>query len=352
VALLDRLEPDHLHLVVLGPGRGEAIAVRVPPTYWLAVDSAEVATPSGYVPAFRLLEQLEFKSAALVLTHPHRDHTAGFAELVNEHQHGPIGCSRCWTGLDAPASDPDDADAVLVRGRTEAAIAAVQDRWARQPDTEWDLVQGAVRELGDARVRVLYPDAEAVERYRMRGGDENALSSPLLIEWRGARILLGADLPRAQWSAVERAGIAAPLSDHHTLKIPHHGSKRSLHGVFAAAAESERLRPWVLAPWTRLTGPPTFTDHGDVAALLTWTTELHFTCISRRLRVDLKGGDRITRSEIAESIERNRFGDDLVLELEQGPRDETESWIVVSIAPDGSSKIDYGRDARVVVSES
>jgi hypothetical protein len=325
----------------------------VPPDRWLAVDSAELATPAGHVPAFRLLQVLGFKSDALVLTHPHLDHARGFAELVNEHGAGPIGASRCWSELRPTGPEPDDAQEVLALGAAEAAIAAIQDRWYREPATQWHLVQGSTIEVGDARVSVLYPDPAAIERFVTRGGgNPNTISSPLLVEWNETRLLLGADLPRAQWAALERLGLQPPLADHDGLKLPHHGSKRSLHPVFAAAPTMERHRPWIVAPWTRAQGPPTFVEGGDVAALLTWTTELHFTCISRALRMDLRAGDRITRGELSDSIERIRFGDEFVLEIERLPEDESGSWVAVAIAPDGAAELHYGNDAVVVVTDT
>ena len=272
------------------------------------------------------------RSSALVLTHPHRDHTRGFAELVGAHSVGPIGCSACWLELDDSPGDSPDAEDVLARGGTEAALAAIQDRWERDENTKWELQATSSQLVGDARVTVLYPDQRAVDRFRERRGDANQLSSPLLIEWRSRRLLLGADLPRAQWTAVRDNGYGVDLERHDGLKLPHHGSRRSLHRSFAEAPTLDRL--WALAPWNRDAGPPSLQAGGDLDALLEYVEEVHFTTILRQLRTRLQGGDRVQRLELEALISRMRFAG-LPLEVIGVEPSESEAWVAFAFDDSG-----------------
>jgi beta-lactamase superfamily II metal-dependent hydrolase len=335
-------------VIVVGPGAGEAVFARIPPNNWLAIDSTEVRASTGYTSAYSLLESLGFSSAAILLTHPHIDHSQGFGELVSQHASGPIGCSTCWAELREAGAGSADAERVLNLGTAEAALAAIQDRWEREPSTRWDLVQGSTISIGDARVTVLYPDDDAIERFTRRGGDANTVSSPVLLEWFDARIVLGADLPRAQWAKVAAQDPNPDLARHNGLKVPHHGSKRSLHQSFAEPS-SVADRKWVVAPWTRSQGPPRFADGGDVDALLSWTGELHFTCIPRAMSIDLQPGDRISRSEVEQFVERIRFGTDIVLEVVDVDPPDSEAWVAVSFTTDGQAGVEYGGAALVVV---
>jgi len=298
------------------------------------------------VPGHELLEALGVRSEALILTHPHRDHCRGFAELVGAHASGPVGCSPCWLELDTSLGDASDAEHVLARGGTEAALAAIQDRWERDPTTRWELEATSSQSVGDARVTVLYPDQSAVERFADGHGDANQLSSPLLIEWRSRRLLLGADLPRAQWMAVDRKGYGVDLERHDGLKLPHHGSKRSLHATFAESANRERV--WVLAPWNREAGPPSLRDGGDLDALLEHVDEVHFTTILRRLQARLHAGDRVRLSELRSLITRIGFAG-VPLEVVGVEPSERDAWVAIAFDDSGHQEIWHGDAALTVV---
>ncbi len=83
--------------------------------------------------------------------------------------------------------------------------------------------------------------------HRASWSDEaNEISSAMLVEWEGLRLLLGADVPNTQWP-----GIAADfpaLADHHAMKIPHHGSREAIHDAFGIGLDT---RTWVVTPYQR-----------------------------------------------------------------------------------------------------
>lgn len=281
-----------------------------------------------------------FRSSAIALTHPHTDHARGFDDLVSQHLAGPIGCSTAWWELDE--SDTADAERVLARGAAEGALAAISDRWEREPATRWELTSGSTQQLGDATIHVLYPDAPALERAKARDVNPNELSSPMKLVWEEVVLLLGADLPRAQWATV---GGDADLS-FNALKVPHHGSKRSLHKCFASLG---RGKLWGLAPWTRQQGPPRFADGGDVQAILTWVDEVHFTCVPRQLTVDLRPGDRVRRSEVAALTERLALPGGIVAEQLPDRVGDEEAWVCFEFEADGAARVFHGGRATVVI---
>ena len=75
---------DDLLLVVLGPGFGESVVVGWPPDNWLVIDSFQrKGTSSTVHPTLESLERLDAFADAVVLTHPHSDHTNEFEALID-----------------------------------------------------------------------------------------------------------------------------------------------------------------------------------------------------------------------------------------------------------------------------
>jgi glyoxylase-like metal-dependent hydrolase (beta-lactamase superfamily II) len=77
---LPALAVDELHILVFGPGTGELVAVRAPPDDWLIVDGCGVGR-TKYGPA--LLAHYGASPRLIALTHPHRDHAVGVADVVD-----------------------------------------------------------------------------------------------------------------------------------------------------------------------------------------------------------------------------------------------------------------------------
>lgn len=104
------LKDELLYAIVFGPDYGECIVLRVPPEEvggppaWVVVDSLERDDDAGtWRPALDLLAGSRW--SALLLTHPHDDHAAGFGAVVNHAGAGPIGCTGL--ALDPPATWKD-----------------------------------------------------------------------------------------------------------------------------------------------------------------------------------------------------------------------------------------------------
>ena len=82
-----------LHVFVVGPGRGEGIAVALPERGWLLVDGA--TSDLGRPPLLEILERWKAgdddRIEWALLSHPHDDHVDGFAEVINAQPPAAIG---------------------------------------------------------------------------------------------------------------------------------------------------------------------------------------------------------------------------------------------------------------------
>jgi beta-lactamase superfamily II metal-dependent hydrolase len=343
------LTNDRLHIVVFGPGYGESVAVYVPDGGWLICDSLSSAHGStDLVPAAELLTSRQERAAALILTHPHDDHVAGFDRLVQRFAEGPVG----RVGIELPEdgfTERDDASLVLATSNRAKALAAISSHWQRYPDAKWEMsADDPPLQLGPATVEVLHPDDAYVQRGRPDPTQApNAYSTPLLICWAQTRILLGADLPNAQWTDVLAKEREQELADHHGLKAPHHGSTKSLPDALLRAGDRDRLV--VLAPWQRGGNLlPKLGEKGGIAWLLARRSAVSLTSPGRALRAEL--ARPVSISDFTAAIDRRPLpGGVGSVELKHS-YDPDESWVAATFNRRGDLEaVELGRDACVIV---
>jgi hypothetical protein len=212
------LDPDHLTVFVFGPGLGELILVRVPPDVWMVVDGC--ASGDGY--AQRVLDRYQARPQLVVLTHPHEDHSKGLADVIVRAT--PRDRKNEWPRIGMvlpPGGGGTGRSDEYIAGITEQVISAVEARWREFPACKWEMLVGDVERLGEATVRVLSPEAavRATQLALWSNGerfDHNVISSALLLEWKGRRVVLGSDLvevPRNGWISHAVPPISAVLFD-------------------------------------------------------------------------------------------------------------------------------------------
>jgi hypothetical protein len=347
--LAGRLANDRLHAVVFGPGYGESVAVYVPDGGWLICDSLSSAHGSAdFVPAGELLTSRRELAAALILTHPHDDHVAGFDRLVRRFAGGLVG----RVGIELPEkgfTEGDDAARVLATSNRAKALAAISSHWHHHPEAKWEMsADHPPLRLGPATVEVLHPDSGYVARGRPDPRQApNAYSTPVLICWEQARILLGADLPNAQWTHVLAKAREQELADHHGLKVPHHGSTKCLADELVRAGNRDRLV--VLAPW-HLGGNilPRLDERGGIAWLLARRSAVSLTSPGRAMIAELPRP--VSFNDFTAAVARRSLpGGAGTIELKRSYNPD-ESWVAATFNNRGGLEaVEFGRDACVIV---
>jgi hypothetical protein len=141
---------------------------------------------------------------------------------------GPVGV------VDIHLADPgftedDDPARVLSVSNRHKALAAIHRYWHEHPEHRWELTaDGSARPLGPALIEVLHPDQAYLDAGRPDPTDApNAYSTPVLVAWGATRIVLGADLPSAEWASVLTIARNPNVAEHVALKVARHGSIRS-----------------------------------------------------------------------------------------------------------------------------
>jgi len=195
--------PSGLRLTFLDVGQGDAVLVQVPEGAILV----DQGPPEARV-ARQLRELGVRRLAALVLTHPQRDHIGGAAEVLER-----LGVEQV---LDpgVAGEGPERADAL--RAAAARGVPVVQAR------------AGATWRLGRLRLRALWPGRDGAP-----GEDPNRLAIVLLASYGTVDVLLTAD---AETDVTARL-LARRVE---VLKVAHHGSEDP-----GLAPELRELRPTV-----------------------------------------------------------------------------------------------------------
>jgi competence protein ComEC len=189
-----RLRPDHapsppqgLRIVMLDVGQGDGILLQ---TRAGAVLVDEGPPEAGVATQLRTLGVRRL--AALVVTHPHKDHVGGAADVVDSL---PVGFV-----LDPlePTDSPDEA--ALERGARSRSVRIVPAR------------VGQLFQLGELRIRVLWPDGPG-----QSGDDPHEHGVVLLASYGQFDALLTGD---------SESPVTLPLRPPQVelLKVAHHGS--------------------------------------------------------------------------------------------------------------------------------
>jgi competence protein ComEC len=179
--------PDGLRITILDVGQGDAVLLQVAEGAVLV----DQGPPEAEV-ADQLAELGVERIAALVLTHPQRDHIGGAAEVLERIQVDTILDPQ----IPAASEDHDEA----VEAAREHSVAIVGAR------------AGQSFRVGALRLRVLWPDGPASP-----GTDPNASAVVLLASYGSVDALLTADA---------EGDVTVPIRPPpvEILKVAHHGS--------------------------------------------------------------------------------------------------------------------------------
>ena len=345
-----------LGIVVFGPGFGESIVLRAESpdgVAWGVVDSARRDRRGTSVnPARQLLRRCGVRPDMVVLTHPHADHSGGFAALVDDA--GPEATVGCVEPLMEelapfpPERDPDD-----VRGQrqsqTRLAHLAIQQSWQKGSHRWAMLVGGESRTLGDWTLAVLNPalaELNAAVAARRAGASPNLndLSAALLLARGDVRIVLAADCAWDAWVNVESRLSPEHLRATRPVKVPHHGSKEAIHPVLIDSSNLTPGRDQVVTPFPRSGRLPRFEPDQGADRLLQSAGDLLLTA----LPVDLvPTAESTTIGEVRAALTSEDFGGDpdfpvrderppSKAALESAERDPRAAWVLLGVHDDGT----------------
>jgi hypothetical protein len=359
-----------LSIVVFGMGLGESILLRATGSdgpRWAVVDSARrVHDRKAVNPALDTLVACDAHPEVVVLTHPHRDHTKGMADIVRRASPGAV--VTCIERLMEPSdmlkaiSDPDDRTATDV-GQSVAAHAAIDYAWRKGRARRWPLHHGAPpMTLGEWRLEVLHPsepEIDAVVAELAAGGapNFNDVSAALVVERDALRIVLAADGEHAAWEAVQTRMDPEHLRETRPVKLPHHGSRGAIHPVLIDPDRPLAGREPVLTPFSQSGRLPRFEAGQGVERLLLAAGELHLTAMPRDLLpTDLP----VTLANVRACVEPVEFaGDDQLLvhpqrppahaSLVSGRRDPRECWVLLGVGANGDVAVTHGAHALHLV---
>ncbi|MFX0107897.1 MAG: ComEC/Rec2 family competence protein, partial [Candidatus Hodarchaeota archaeon] len=164
---------------------------------------------SGY--AKRYFNRLGFQPDRIqfiVATHPHRDHIVGLRPMLRYFADKEWDIGGFWdSGYPHGGDTYDDLITEVEKLIPNRLIYPKEDA---EPF-----------EFGLVKVHVLSPTKSG----EYPGGYINNSSIVLMIEYEGAKLLLGGDAQYASWSKVIN-GMKSGLVDSNLLKVPHHGSRR------------------------------------------------------------------------------------------------------------------------------
>lgn len=327
-----------LHLLVFGPDYGETVMVREPGGGWIVVDSlARTVEGRRWIPAVETLRARRERWGCVVLTHPHQDHAAGIAEVLDEPGDGLIGRAAPIELAEASFESPD-VEEQLAKGQQEDALVAIAGKWRANPASKWLIRAGDTRCVGGVDLDALYPRTDGHP-----ATDRNRRATPLLVRWRDARLLLGSDLTAAGWNDLAQG--VAPIH-HDGYKVAHHASANA----FVDRVHAPRgPKFWVATPYSRARKLPRFEDGQGVAKILARVEELHLTGVP----FALPRAGRWPRSALARETKRAKLATDVVIEITGAPRPVDEHWVRASFdASGGLVAFEHGPGAVVVIRDA
>jgi beta-lactamase superfamily II metal-dependent hydrolase len=354
-----------LSIAVFGPGFGESILLRAEaePPQWAVIDSARrQRRRSGFNPALETLMVANAQPSLVILTHPHRDHTAGLSDVIEYAVTGAVaGAVEPLLQPPSPYAvmeDPDD-EAAQTRSQTRLAHIAIRRGWESGRLTKWAMRhESAVQTFAGWKLTVLGPaqsEIDAAMAAMGAGGEPNLndLSAALLVEKNGVRVVLAADGEKAAWEAVDARIAPDNLRNTRPIKVPHHGSRDAIHHVLIDCTTLDEGRPQAVTPFPSSGRLPRFEPDQGADLLLRAAGALLITA----LPVDLVPlAEAVAISQVRAAMTDVAFGADpefVVREERPGstetlaaqPRDPAEAWVLLGIHLDGRIDVTLGEHA-------
>jgi competence protein ComEC len=214
-----RTHRDHLSLICLDVGHGQAILAQLPGTMNVLFDAGSMYTSSvGTRIVLPFLDYIGISRLhAIVLSHQDIDHINGVPEVVDRRRIDHVYVNDAFL-----AQSQTSATAALLVQHLESRGIGIE----RLPE---------VIEAGPARMAMLWPIGNS---NAWQNTSDNDLSLVNEIEFAGRRILLCSDIEQfAQQQIIRRH----PALKADVVVAPHHGSVRTLDPAFLRQSQAATL---------------------------------------------------------------------------------------------------------------
>ena len=267
---LHALDRDHLHVFVVGPGRGEGIAIALPRSGWVLLDGATSADRKSCLVATveKWRASTDEPVELCVLSHPHDDHIDGFVEMLPALKPQRIALAGCdgapkYVDILTNASSPSNTDDLQKASKVRAAFAAIR-LWEDQTTRRAEGIHRsatAVFSKDRVAIEVLSPPDDALKSYldacvttpTKVKSEANRYSIVLRVTFGTTTVVLPGDLPATVGGVSVTPGwnelvtYATNLHDHTMMKVAHHGSAEAFHASAMTSGPPDRA--WVVTPF-------------------------------------------------------------------------------------------------------
>lgn len=335
----------------MGPNIGESVLIGWPPDSWVVIDSFCRTSASNQVhPAIDALDHFGGTLEAVALTHPHDDHSRGFAALLDRLKDG--GKVGWWPESVTAGSRWSTSNASLAHstGSNEHAVAAIHRMWTTSPSSKWELLGGSdLLSINGASIETLAPVPQTVADHgSLSSPNVNELSSAMIFRWEACELLLGADLVNTRgWNYLQTIHGELAFSTTMAMKVAHHGSREAQHPV-ALGTPPPTGRILVGTPYGRGRKVPDFGPGEDVDQLLALSSPFYLSA---------HHGARPQNSATEEVARSNLLADVLALpgglgevQLDVEPAPIGDCWVAIRCGADGVVRsIDRGPGSLQVV---
>lgn len=255
----DDLRLGSLHVIVFGPGHGEAVLLRLPDGTFGVVDGCMATRDASIDPAAELIKACsddnEVSNVRFICnTHPHDDHIKGLADLMASHTDAerwvvpPVTPRASAAYRGHVRRRAAGAETEVARRNLQAFVDATYagssgrgGRWLPPSNVVWfsqrsELIQSdvTIRAVAPSTRDLLAIDGRLIpkESPTDRDVDVNTISAALEVRWGRAGVLLGGDTVNGEddhsgWNRVHaRNLVEGPIQ---VLKAPHHASAEAHH---------------------------------------------------------------------------------------------------------------------------
>lgn len=323
---------DLLYVVLMGPGYGESVLVRLPKNKWLLIDCFKLGDST--LP-YNLINLSKGDLLCSIVTHPHDDHIAGIEKSIRIGHSPLVGLADPKIFNYSKRAKSNDLDFRLTQGAKEHALAAISSHWEKNPNLKWDLEGGTHRHFDDLKVTSLFPFKTDSQNYLNNNKNApNEIATALLLEWKNTIVLLGSDLENPGWEKVIKTLTHIDLSKKHVLKISHHGSLKAQNHIV------HQNKPFAfLTPWNRGMSLPRFEEQQGIHAMLKLQEHIHLTALPFKINAEEGSPQKVSRDTILtyKNQASLKVTADSDFQLEEMPQKTSRAkhWILAGLNQNG-----------------